>query len=336
MTSRFLCQSPIVRVSARVLTLIFLLSVLVGCQRPKDPAVVVVKAKDGWGFDYAAYSPDGRHLAFFGVHDGDDRVGLAKDGMPRAITSGDILPTDFAWMPDSKKLLIAFRGNTLDDEGRLQEVTDQFGIFDLRGKLLSEVTLQTPVSIRQGMSVRSDGVVAVVAMAPPGIDAQVDADAQVDLGEITLHTGAVRNLTNTPQDDEDQPLYLTDQRILFVTSTETEVGFVESLDLVTGARTRLTPKSHDVVDFSASLKNGLLVFSGTQVPERGEGDGLYYMKLEGGPVRRLGKTEWTAPAFLPNGLRILVVDPGHPERLGSWPGPLSTIEVPKDLRDKPP
>jgi hypothetical protein len=81
----------------------------------------------GWRYLRGAISPDGRSVAFLGGDpQGRSRVGLARAGKPVAISPTDLDMTDFAWMPDSRSLLVDY---TVRGEGGQR--LDAFDIIGL-------------------------------------------------------------------------------------------------------------------------------------------------------------------------------------------------------------
>lgn len=67
-------------------------------------------APNGWDlFYHAAFSVNG-DIAFLGEDPDDNtRIGISEDGIPKPVSPEGIHPSDFAWMPDGKSLLIATR-----------------------------------------------------------------------------------------------------------------------------------------------------------------------------------------------------------------------------------
>jgi hypothetical protein len=149
------------------------------------------------------------------------------------VSAKGLEPSDFAWMPDGKSLLISDR--PFGGSG------DRLAVHDLSGKRLRVVPTRLRFQAGNGMAVRADGKVAVVAAREPS-----DFETQTDLVEVDLSTGESRNLTSTPDLFEGSPAYVDNDTVVFdngkiVGLTQGPNGWIGVLDVGSGAVRQLTP-----------------------------------------------------------------------------------------------
>lgn len=269
----------------------------------------------GWAaIDYGAFSPDGK-IAFIGWDDEDNpRVGVADGAKPVPVNPPGTEPTDFAWMPDGNTLLISDRSQ--DDSG------DRLAVYDLHGKRLRTIPATLRFQAGQGMVVRKDGEVAVIAVSEPG-----QFDTYTELVEVDLLTGATRNLTNTPEVAEDWPVYTHDGQLLFrggvlLSDAEGPNGWIGVLDLASGRVQRMSPPEQAAGRPAVVFGGSVVLYDAFPPPERRE-QALWLVPLAGGEARRLQLVNGSLPAAHPNGDKVLVAEVGVP---GS-PGGLRVIPL---------
>jgi hypothetical protein len=252
-------------------------------------------------FDLGAFSADGE-VAFIGVDDDNQpRVGTADGGKPRGVSAKGIEPTDFAWMPDGKSLLISDRSP--DGSG------DRLVVYDLSGKRLRVVPTKLRFQAGNGMAVRPDGKVAVVAAQEPS-----DFDIPSDLVEVDLSTGGSRNLTSTPDLAEELPVYVDNETLVFsagkiVGLTQGPNGWIGVLDVGSGAVRRLTPD--DQAAGSAAVVGGgsAVVYDAFPPPNRDQ-QALWWVPLSGGQPTMLFPLDGRRPASFANSNTILYAKTG--------------------------
>lgn len=275
-------------------------AVTVGPPRSVEPG--------GWvAFDRGAFSVDGG-IAFIGVDgDGNPRVGRSVGGKPKGVSPAGVEPTDFAWMPNGNSLLISERST--DGGG------DRLVIYNLAGERLRVIPADLRFQAGQGMIVRRDAKVAIVAVQEPSND-----DEPTDLVEIDLATGDDRNLTSTPDLAEHSPAYVDDGVLVFaagniISLTQGPNGWIGVLDVSTGETRRLTPGDQ-------AVESGTVVAGGQGVayvafpPQFREQQALWFVPIGGGEPTKQFALGGLRPSSLTNSNTILYAKTGSPGRPG--------------------
>lgn len=187
-------EGMITRMSVR---LVLLALFVTGCQssEPMDERTMsVVEMPDGWSAEYAQFSPNSERLAVLAFDSRARlRVGLVVGTEIHSVATQGRL-TDFAWMPSSTEFLAAFGG--IMRPAHLE-------VVDLNGQSKRVIELSMDIELTQrGMAVAPNGQRVVVSAQPLGGRSNPE-----DLFEIDLDSGAVRQLTNTPDTVEVFPVW---------------------------------------------------------------------------------------------------------------------------------
>jgi hypothetical protein len=299
------------------------LTFLAACGQPKGRSIPAVSPAighsldqsgslkaTGWGIFRATLSPDGREVAFWGMDpDGDFVIGIGRNGKPVPVTPSTMQASDYAWMPDSRCLLVSYRvGNQ-----------DQLAIFDLDGRIVRK--LRTTTAFRNefddGMTVRSDGKTAIIAGMAPG-----QGTEPTDLLEVDLQSGRVTALTHTAGISYFFPNFADSHDVVLVAGTANSPDApspeLRLLDRTTGVMRKLSQSSQAVVSASApyGLKEVVYeVFGGYG------NSSLWLVPIPDGIPRELQGHGYLWPSLDPTGQWILVGEVGTP----SSPGGLKLI-----------
>lgn len=291
----------------RALSLVVMLGIA-GCASDSTmlpaPTKPLFHPKGGWDPWNGAFSPDGENVAFFGFDPANrPRIALLREGRAVPVTDPDLLPSDFAWMPDSSSLLVAFGPATK---------RTQLAVVDLAGKILRLVPIELSFGVNQsGMTVNRKGTVALVSASAAG-----PLDTPADLIQLDLQTGMATYLTRTPDVHETWPQYLGGDEVLFTaavlsTSVEVSGGWAGILDTRTGNTKRITGDGFSVETATAAPSGSLIVFD--SYPFRG----LWSLKLtSNAPPEKVanGRVRW--PSFRPDGNAVLAKEIGSPTESG--------------------
>lgn len=268
---------------------------------------------DASGIDRGSFSPDGRTVAYRGVSRGEFArvgVGVGRGGSARWVTSTRIDATDFAWLPDSRRLLIAFRRHPRDPlEGARYE---QFAIFDLQGRLLRRVAVDRRLRVEStGLAVAPDGRTAVLAAAGPG-----RLDVPTDLFRVDLATGRTVRLTNTPTVYETNPAFVSPSALALTKSVELKSanGAIALLQLATRRALPLTPPAQYATAAAAWPHHRQILYSASD--RAGGSRGLYAVGLSKLRRRLVLGGAFDYPSASPDGRRVLVSVLGQPGAFG--------------------
>lgn len=263
--------------------------------------------------DRGSYSPDGKTIAYRRVTKGEFArvgVGVEGDAKPHWITPTAIDATDFAWLPDSNRLLIAFRPHPADPlQGARSE---RFAVFDRSGRRVRSIRLDRPLRVEStGIAVAGDGRTAVIAAAGPG-----RLDVPTDLYTVDLATGGTRRLTKTPSRSEINPVFVNSSEIAFTAAADPKAasGSIAMLTLSGGAvRTLSLPDQYATAAALWPAKSALL-YSGFG---RDDGDrGLFSVPIAGGKPHLVLSGEFDYPSLSPDSRLVLVSVVGHPGGFG--------------------
>jgi hypothetical protein len=264
---------------------------------------VYLEPPPGWDPNVARFSPDGRHVAWYGTDSSyRPRAGLVEDGRLIPLTPRSMRTVDYAWMPSSDALLVAY------NRGR----TTKFATVDLDGRVTKRIIPSTRlVSDTTGMFVLNERTAVISAMTTWG------RMAPTDLYSLDLTTGNVKNLTSTPNRSEMWPAPIDGARwlitgVLLSTQKGGPVGWAAIFHTTNGTQTRLTEPSH-FVDVAVIAPHSTRVLFDTPFQRD---RGIWETDLRGSDPRQLlPVTDVTWPAISPDGKRLLLNDvgtPGHP------------------------
>jgi len=264
----------------------------------------------GWRYLRGAISPDGQSVAFLGGDpQGRSRVGLAREGTPVAITPTDLDMTDFAWMPDSRSLLVDY---TVRGEGGRR--LDACDIIGLDGHVIRRIAIDKPLRTSGTASIAVSFNARMAIMAATPADAP---DAPADLVQLNLDSGATSILLHTPPDDLATPVYLGDHELvvtggLAVTATQGANGWAGVVDLTTRKIRRLTGPDQ-VVGVAAALPAGKeVVYEAAPGSTPFRARGIWRVPLTGGEPSLLVQAEAMSPSINPDGEWVLVTEVGTP------------------------
>lgn len=107
-----------------------------------------------------AFSPDGNRFGYLetSVLRRDSRVVVVQEGRQKLLTPSDLDVMSWSWMPDSRSVLVAHR---VGDR-------DELAVIGPDGNVARRVMSDRAFRAEEGMTVRGDGALAVVAGGPPG------------------------------------------------------------------------------------------------------------------------------------------------------------------------
>jgi Tol biopolymer transport system component len=263
--------------------------------------------------DRGSLSPDGRTLAYRGVTNGEFArvgVGVTRVGGARWITPTRVDATDFAWLPDSHRLLIAFRPHPRDPLGGAR--SEKFGIFDLQGRPLRRIAVDRPLRVEStGLAVAPDGRTAVLAAAGPGT-----LDVPTDLFRLDLATGKTVRLTKTPTLYETNPVFVSPSTFALSESVDMRSanGAIALFDLATRRARRLTPRTQYATAATAWPHHAQILYSASE--RDGSRRGLYAVAPTGLHRKLLLGGAFDYPSTSPDGRRVLVSVTGQPGAFG--------------------
>jgi Tol biopolymer transport system component len=298
-----------------ILVALVVASVACGTNSDDETAAttVVVPAQDEIDAWFAAYSPDGQRIAWYGYDFGHrERVGLVDDRELVPLTDVSMDAADFAWMPDSEALLVAHweRGGTT------------LAVVDLEGRVRRQIELSKRLfAASSGMFVLNRDTAIMSAMTTRN-------DRPLDLYRIDLDSGTVENLTKTYPLSETWPVPIDESRWLitaglFARDEGGPSGWMGIFDASTGETERLTDAAHFVDSATIAPGSSTAVFDTTFQRDTG----LWTMDLDGGePEQLLDSTEVAWPAISPDGKRVLLKVVGSP----AHSGPFVEVSVPSE------
>lgn len=251
--------------------------------------------EDGWTFRYVLPSPDGRHIAFLGSDINGpigDQVGLIEGRGVRQISLSRYWALDFAWMPNSKALLIAY-GNVPG--------ADRLAEFDLSGHIIRRIPVRKRFMCNEaGMTISSDGKRAIIAAQHPSASQE-----PIYLQWVNLRTGAVTYLPGKPIGGD--PNILSSDKVAFVGQTGIDIA-VMVLDLGTGRARWITPLTQTVDSLGAGHPHGVLIYG---LLSDDPHPGIWLTGIEHGPpVQVHAGADLVDPVLLPSGNAALAVDVG--------------------------
>jgi hypothetical protein len=269
-----------------------LLTALVACgggTTSSSGVSITVLAQPGeWLPLFAAASDDGTKIAFYGYDPTNKtRVGLVEGGRLVPVTPEGMNALDFAWMPDSRSLLVAY--------GPFRKPA-RFAILDLNGRLIRQVPFKGDFTVvERGMTVRNDGAVAVVSATRPGIREQSS-----DLLALDIRSGDYKNLTDTPNLSEASPSYIDPGHLVFVAGVPVFVagepnGWVGFLYLRDGSTHRLSASDQVVRSVTARWGADAAFFEAFQEGNRAS-QAIWTVGLSDGRTRRLISEQVTYPS----------------------------------------
>ncbi|MDQ6712779.1 MAG: hypothetical protein M3Z28_06265 [Candidatus Dormibacteraeota bacterium] len=222
------------------------------------------------------------------------------------VTPSSLQASDFAWMPDSASLLVSYRVDT----------HDEFIVLGLDGAKVRTILPQTEFrnEFENGMAVRADGKVALIAAMPAGTGAMA-----AHLVELDLLSGKTTNLT-TPSDlSEDYPSYVDERQVVFVSGMLNSPDYapqLKLLDLSTG-QTRTLSEARQFVRSASSAHTPRQVIYDAFASGGGSQLSLWSVALDGKTPLQLTGGGYTWPSVDSSGHWILVKEVGSPVHPGA-------------------
>jgi hypothetical protein len=196
----------------------------------------------------------------------------------------------FAWMPGSRLLLA---------EGPIP--TGQLNAIDLRGRAAGKVVLSPSFGVGSGYGMAVDSTAHHAVVARAQVD-QLGGAVHLDLVEVDLQTGAVRQLTTTPDAEESLPVYVDDQHVAYARAVGNRAT-VALLDLTTLSSRDLSPSGVSAAPRGAILQGAYVAYADST------GD-VFAVDPSGGRPILLGAQMGTVAAVDPTGSRAVVVRDG--------------------------
>lgn len=247
----------------------------------------------------AAYSPDGASIAVLTA----DGVGIATKGQVEVFTRPGAQIVDFAWMPDSRRLLVM--------EGPVG--TGFVVVVDLKGEVVAAEELSPSFAVGSGFGIDVDpsarrAVTVAVTRDPLG---QRD---RRDVVVTELQTGATRTLVDD-EAIESRPAFLAGEEIV-VTERRGRDSVVAVVNLNTGGRRLLSPPTERAAVVNVIGRGEAITYT-----TRGRGGGLSLWR-----VPTAGGTRTLLDRFEP-GETVVAVDSSGRRALISGPDP-AAVEVP--------
>lgn len=284
----------------------------------RDDGTLSSKQQGGrWGWDFGVLSPDRTLVAVVGEAPQDrEGVGIAAHGKVRTVTGQQVVADDVAWLPDSRELVLAYQR---DRDDILAEEAERFAVIDTDGRVVRDIAFHAPLRAAEGkgMTLAPDGRHVVLGMRPVG-----DRNANADLVEVDLTTGAARTLMVSPDVDETGPSFLPDGRVLVLARrtdpAETDTWRLEVVDLRTRRRTPVS------ADGESPSRGALLPGPVVVYALSGDTPGLRAVDLRTGRRTSLPDADVNDPTADPDGHHVLGIVPPH----GATPGPLRLVPVP--------
>jgi hypothetical protein len=259
-----------------------------------------------WRIFRGLLSPDGRQVAFWGIDPiANPTVGIAQQGKPVAVTPPSLKASDFAWMPDSASLLVSYHVDSHDD----------FAVLRLDGTKVRDVIPQDALrnDFENGIAVRPDGKVALVAAMPPGTGARAAHLVQLDLTD-----GKTSNLTPTSDLSEDLPSYVDEHQVVYVSSMLNSPDYAPQLKLLnldSGHARTLSDTSQFVRSASVTHPASVAIYDAF-ASGGGGSPSMWSVSLDGkAPVHLVGEG-YTWPSVDQSGSWVLVTEVGSPGRRG--------------------
>lgn len=241
----------------------------------------------------AAYSPDGASIAVLTA----DGVGIATKGRVEAFTRPGAQIVDFAWMPDSRRLLVM--------EGPVG--TGFVVVVDLQGEVVAAEELSPPFAVGSGFGIDVDpsarrAVTVAVTRDPLG---QRD---RRDVVVTDLQTGVTRTLVDE-EAIESRPAFLAGDEVV-VTERRGRDSVVAAVNLASGGRRLLSPPGERAAVVNVISRGETVTYT-----TRGRGGRLSLWR-----VPAAGGTRTLLDRFEP-GQTVVAVDASGRRALVSGPDP---------------
>lgn len=153
-------------------------------------------------------------------------------------------------MPDSASLLVSYHVGT----------HDEFTVLRLDGTKLRDILPQTGLrnDFENGIAIRPDAKVALVAAMPPGTGARA-----ARLVELDLTSGKTSNVTPTSDLSEDFPSYVDENHVVYVSGMLNSPDYapqLKLLDLDRGQTRTLTDTQQSVRSASVAHTPSLAIY----------------------------------------------------------------------------
>jgi hypothetical protein len=169
---------------------------------------------------------------------------------------------DFAWMPDSKTILVAY--------GRVATPA-LLAIIDLEGTVVRQIPFADDLTVElQGLAVRADGQAALIAGNAPS-----SQSTPTDLYLVDLGNGQTQQITSTPDITEITPSFVDSEHAI-VTAGRTEPsttgpnGWAALIDLNDGTSRRLTSPDEVVTSTTAAWSASTAFYDAFRFGNRGD------------------------------------------------------------------
>jgi hypothetical protein len=226
-----------------------------------------------------------------------------------AISPTDLDMTDFAWMPDSRSLLVDY---TVRGEGGQR--LDAFDIIGLDGHVIRRVPVDTPLraSGMASITVFPNARMAIMAATPADTP-----NAPADLVKLDLDSGMTSVVLHAPPDDLATPVYLSDHELvvtggLVVTATQEANGWAGVIELTT-QKIRMVTGPDQIVGAAAALPAAKeVVYEAAPGATPFRARGVWRVLLTGGEPSLVVQADVVSPSVSPDGEWVLVTEVGTP------------------------
>ncbi|HZN16051.1 MAG TPA: hypothetical protein VFB78_17420 [Acidimicrobiales bacterium] len=225
------------------------------------------------GVHRGIFSPDGSLVAAINANG----VGVLRHGHVQLVTPAESAAVDAAWMPDSRSLLIA------EGPATMQQLT----VLTLDGAVKGVARLDEPFAVGFGFGLAVDRrgarAVAVREARDP-----IGGHRRHDLVLIELTSGHVSVLTDTEDADEEMPVFLDDDRLVYASATGTDVAVMERT--LSSGQTRQISRASEVAEPVGVVLGVQPVYATTA----DDGVVAVWVVLQSGRRARIGKlAKWT-------------------------------------------
>ena len=250
-----------------------------------------------WSPFYARMSPDGELLAFMGypVYAG-PTIGIVRSGQVTAtLKDPKLAASDFAWMPDSDRLLVSFGSGA----------RHRLALFGTDGSLLREVPVDRPYATEiSGIAVDPSGTTAILSAQDRG-----GTFGESDLLEVDLASGDSRYLTSTDDMSETWPVFINEDELAYVRGGLTwkdGSSFGEGViwDRRTDRQRVVTPRGSSVIAMDVN-DAGDVVFEENASK-------LFFAAAGSASPRPLGDLALGHPSFQPGSNDVVAMAPAPP------------------------
>jgi dipeptidyl aminopeptidase/acylaminoacyl peptidase len=259
------------------------------------------------------FSPDGTLLAVLSSAG----VALAAGGETRLLTEPGSNVVDFAWFPDSRRILVA--------EG--PGITGEMAAIDVAGNVLGSIKIDRPFSFGTGfgMAVDPTGTRAIVT----AFDRPAFAGQKLDLVMVELATGQTTDLSSTGAFGESEPHFVDEDTVLFTQTDQGGRTNARLLELGGQPPSRQLSPAGERASALGALNDGRWVAYGLDREGRTE---VWAVRVGDGLAARIGAFSGSVAAVDPLGRYALVRErsPDDPQAVQLRRAELSALPGPPD------